>query len=110
MATDLGFYRAKIKIYGFLPLVRLLEYYEGLENYYECAIISKVIDELNKKRPPNIVKIPKKIDEIVLDQILAERQKENSRFDMLDLLESIDISFEKILVDASRENKTQSLN
>jgi len=110
MATDLGFYRAKIKIYGFLPLVKLLEYYEGLECYSECAIISKVIDEVNKKRPPSIVKIPKQIDEIVLDQILAERQEENSRFTMSDLLELIDVSFEKILVDVSRENKTQSLN
>ena len=110
MATDLGFYRAKIKIYGFLPMVKILEYYEGLECYSECTIISKVIDELNRKRPPNSVQIPKKIDEIILDQILAERQKDNSDFDMSDLLELIDVSFEKILVEVSRENKTQSLN
>lgn len=110
MATDLGFYRAKIKIYGFLPVLRLLEYFSSCENYHECAFISNAIDEHNKKRPPSAIKIPKNIDDEILDYVLKTKQHADSEFDMLDLLELIEEGFEKILIDSVKENKMQSLN
>ena len=108
--TDLGFYRAKIKLYGAISIIQCLEYFENIENYRECNLISKVIDEINHKSPPNYFKFPKKMTEGIYDVGLIERQKTDPNSDMSDLLESISENFDKIISDIAKENKTQSLN
>lgn len=108
--TDLGFYRAKIKLYGAIPIIQVLEYFENLENYRECSLICKVIDEINRKSPSNSFKFPKKMSEEIYDFALIERQKSDPNSDISDLLESISENFDKILSDVAKENKTQSLN
>jgi len=108
--TDIGFYRAKIKLYGAISVIQCLEYFEGLENYRECELISKVIDEINFKSPPSQFKIPKKMSEALYDFGLIERQEVDPNSDLSDLLESVSDNLERILSDVAKENKTQSLN
>lgn len=108
--TDIGFYRAKIKIYGAIPIIQLLEYFQGVENYRECVLICQVIDEINHKSPPDYFKFPKQMSEEIFDFGLIERRKIDPDSTMSDLLEIISDSFDKILSDVAKENKTQSLN
>lgn len=108
--TDLGFYRAKIKLYGAISVIQVLEYFENLENYRECSLICKVIDEINRKSPPDYFKFPKRMSEEIYDAGMIERLKIDPNSDLSDLLESISSNFDKILSDVAKENKTQSLN
>ena len=108
--TDIGFYRAKIKIYGAIPVIQLLEHFEKIENYRECVMICQVIDEINHKSPPNSFKFPKRMSEEIYDAGLIERQRIDPSATLSDLLESTSENFEKILSDVAKENRTQSLN
>lgn len=108
--TDIGFYRAKIKLYGAISIIQVLEYFENLENYRECTLICKVIDEINRKSPPDYFKFPKRMSEDIYDAGMVERLKIDPNSDLSDLLETISENFDKILSDVAKENKTQSLN
>lgn len=108
--TDLGFYRAKIKIYGAIPVIQLLEHFEKTENYRECVLICQVIDELNYKSPDNYFKFPKRITEELYDLGFQEMLKSDQNITFSDLLEKTSSDFDKILSDVAKENKTQSLN
>jgi hypothetical protein len=108
--TNKGFYRAKIKLYGFLPVLKAMEYYEGIEQYKECAFIMAVIGEINKKRPPNMIALPSRTTEEIIDHVLKERQKEDETTDLGDLLDLVDSHFEKIIMEVSKENNVQQLN
>jgi len=108
--TDLGFYRAKLKLYGGIPLIKALEYYESIEQYSECHLISRAIDEFNRKRAPKSIKLPKRMSEEIIDIALEHRQKTEAHTTLSDLLENIDEHFEKIIMEVAKENGTQSLN
>jgi len=108
--TDLGFYRAKLKLYGGIPLIKALEYFESIEQYRECGFIVKAIDEFNKKRAPKSIKLPKRMNEEIIDIALEHRQKTEQGTTLSDLLENIDENFEKIIMEVAKENGTQSLN
>jgi hypothetical protein len=108
--TNKGFYRAKVKLYGFLPVLKVLEYYEGLEKYSECALIKSVIEEINKKRPPNLMSLPSRMTEEIIDFVLQERQKEDPTTTLSDLFELVDTYFEKIIMEVAKENSSAQLN
>lgn len=108
--TNKGFYRAKVKLYGFLPVLKVMEYYEGLEQYKECALIKSVIDEINKKRPPNLISLPSMMTEEIIDFVLEERRKEDPTTTISDLFEIVDTYFEKIIMEVAKENSVAQLN
>ncbi len=108
--TNKGFYRAKIKLYGFLPVLKAMEYYEGIEQYKECAFIMAVIDEINKKRPPNMIALPSRVTEEIVDYFLEQTQKDKPQMDLYEFIELIDHYFEKIIMEVAKENSVAQLN
>ena len=108
--TNKGFYLAKVKLYGFLPVLKVMDYFEGLEQYNECALIKSVIDEINKKRPENLMSLPSTMTEEIIDFVLEERRKQDPTTTISDLFEIVDTYFEKIIMEVAKENSSAQLN